>query len=538
MKASRSRNTTRVTVACRALFIVLFVVYYIYHQNTQLMAADNSSMFPMLLDFLGGNCLLKGWVIGSGSFAFTDTIWCVPFILAGVHYPVIMSICGAFFHAGFIAIMLWLVITDEYQRGNINKISYAIIAASVYLLLFAIVPYEGYTIENPTYIYLNLNEHSGTYLFIAVEILLLYLWRKSDYKNKILPIVFTVYGILGQISDNTPLMVFFGPLCIYSLYFIIWPDVDKRRKKDLFLICDSIFIVVSASLINKLISYLGGMEIFGVGMALNTPERILINLKMMIIKMMILFGYDTSFGIHIDGYVITVCLIVGMIAMSVLYQIVQAIRSKPDRLGLLLSLGIVSNVIGVVFIYTEGVVSSRYILSVPFFGVALLIKMLLSVFKSNRLMRNLIFGFVLILSASYSVHNLIDVSKAPNYGDDGEAVAAYIDELGGGTGYSCLWTYTTISSYTDFRTLMIPVWWDGNPVLFNHKVLINTDWYDVTDIHYIVLLSDEDDAYAVDGERSDFIKIAGEPDEDRVFGIYEVMYYEDDLSEYLYILDD
>ena len=52
------------------------------------------------------------------------------------------------------------------------------------------------------------------------------------------------------------------------------------------------------------------------------------------------------------------------------------------------------------------------------------------------------------------------------------------------------------------------------------------------------MLSDEDDAYAVDGERSDFIKIAGEPDEDRVFGIYEVMYYEDDLSEYLYILDD
>ena len=85
---------------------------------------------------------------------------------------------------------------------------------------------------------------------------------------------------------------------------------------------------------------------------------------------------------------------------------------------------------------------------------------------------------------------------------------------------------------------MIPVWWNGSPVLFNHKVLINTDWYDVTDIHYIVLLSDEDDAYAVDGERSDFIKIAGEPDEDRVFGIYEVMYYEDDLSEYLYILDD
>ena len=266
MKASRSRNTTRVTVACSALFIVLFVVYYLYHQNTQLMAADNSSMFPMLLDFLGGNYLLKGWVIGSGSFAFTDTIWCVPFILAGVHYPVIMSICGAFFHAGFIAIMLWLVITDEYQRGNINKISYAIIAVTVYLLLFAIVPYEGYTIENPTYIYLNLNEHSGTYLFIAVEILLLYLWRKSDYKNKVLPIVFTVYGILGQISDSTPLMVFFGPLCIYSLYFIIWPDVDKRRKKDLFLICDSILIVVSASLINKLISYLGGMEIFGVGM--------------------------------------------------------------------------------------------------------------------------------------------------------------------------------------------------------------------------------------------------------------------------------
>ena len=57
-------------------------------------------------------------------------------------------------------------------------------------------------------------------------------------------------------------------------------------------------------------------------------------------------------------------------------------------------------------------------------------------------------------------------------------------------------------------------------------------------IHYIVLQSDETDAYSVLGARYEFIDIAGEPDEDMVFGKYEVMYYDRDLSDLLLVTPD
>lgn len=109
-----------------------------------------------------------------------------------------------------------MTLSDEYERGYLKGFKIPSLFTVIYLMLIAVVPYFGFTIENPTYLYLNLNLHAGAFMFIAIEMLLLYLWKESDYTKNIYPVVFTVYGILGQMSDDTPLMIFFGPLCVYG----------------------------------------------------------------------------------------------------------------------------------------------------------------------------------------------------------------------------------------------------------------------------------------------------------------------------------
>lgn len=526
-KRNYGRN---VTIASFAVFIVLFISYFILHQNTQIISSDNTTMFPMIMDFLDGNHLLSDWNVNTSTYLFTDTLWCLPLMLLGVHVPTIMSLVSALFHAGFVSVFLFIILSDEKKR--IKSPLVALYAAGLYLMLFAVVPYAGYTIDNPFYLYLNLNGHAGTFLFMAVEFLLLHLWRESGYKNKVFPVIFTVYGVMGQMSDTMPLMVFFGPLCVYGVYSLVWPKLEERnRKKDVFLIITPILIVAAASLINKIIGWCGGLKLIGVPMSLNTPDKIMANIKPMMIKTLILFGYDTKYGITITPYVVIASAIAVLVAASVIYQIALALRSVPDRFGLLLALGIVSNLVGFFFINTDGESASRYLMSIPFFGTALAVKFVLSFADRKETVKRILFALVFIIAFGYAAYNLVNIRKIPNYAVDGEAAAAYLEERGVENGYGSIWIYTAVSSYTDFDTLLIPIQWDGLGVgFYHHNVFTNPMWFDHDDIHYVVVQSDEDDLYSMGGVRSDFIKFAGEPDEDMVFGTYEVMYYERDLS--------
>lgn len=522
-----------VTIASLLMFAVLFVIYFVFHQKTQYTAADNSSMFQVMLDFFGGNYLMKHWIVSTSSFMFTDSIWFLPGLLLGIHAPTLMSFCGAVFHAGFVAVMLYLLLMGEREKIRSPKV--AVIVSVIYLMLFAVIPYAGYTMENPVYLYLNLNEHSGTYLFVVLEILLLHLWRESDYKKKRYPIIFTIYGILGLMSDSTSLMVLYGPLCVYSAYFLIWPKVERNRKKDLFLIGDSIAIVVISSLINKVIKNMGGMTIRGIGLALLDKPSMIDHAKKLIIKILLLFGYDNRYGLQINASFIIACLVSGMVLVSLIYQVIIALKSKPDRLGLLLSIGIVSNMVGFVFINTGFDAASRYIMAMPFYGTALIVKFVLAIMSEKQKLGKAVIAVALVISMAFGIYHLIGMRNVPRYADDGEAVAEYIRQKGGGNGFGALFIYTAISAYTDFDSTIVPIWWDGGPWYYTHYVLLNEEWYKLDDIHYVVIQSDPNDPYSEFGLRDEFLRIAGEPDEDVVFGQYEILYYENtDLSEFEY----
>lgn len=527
----KKRYGKAVTASCLALFVVLFAVYYFIHRSTGLISSDNTTMFPMLIDFFNGNFLLNGWNVNTSTYIFTDTVWCIPGMLLGIHVPVIMSMCGAFFHAGFVSIFMYLILNDEYETGHIKSPVTAFAAAALYLMLFSVVPYAGFTIDNPFYLYLNLNGHAGTFLFIAVQMLLLYLWRKSDYKRKLYPVLFTVYGVMGQMSDSMPLMLFFGPLCVYGAYYLFWPKVERNKRKDIFLIISSVLIVVVSAVVNKIIGMIGGLELVGIPMSLNTPGQIVSSLKPMMIKTLILFGFDTKYGIALTPYSVTASAIALLAAVSVIYQIVLALRSKPDRFGLLLTIGIVSNLAGFFLVNTDGEAASRYLLTIPFFGTALIVKSVLAITAHKRKAAGAITVFVFAIAVTYAAVNIARLKDVPHYAKDGEAVALYLEENGVKTGYGSIWIYTAVSSYTDFDTLLIPIQWDGLGVgFYHHYMFVNPKWYENSDIHYVVIPSNEDDLYSEGGKRSDFIKFAGEPDEDIVFGAYEVMYYERDLS--------
>lgn len=113
---------------------------------------------------------------------------------------------------------------------------------------------------------------------------------------------------------------------------------------------------------------------------------------------------------------------------------------------------------------------------------------------------------------------------------DAEEMANYIEERNLGNGYGDFWTASLVSSYTDFDDLVIQVYSNSNGFA-EYPELVSTKWYGEDDIHYVLFY--EDDTKNSMCRESDVTEFLGEPDQDVIIGAYELLYYQEDISEYL-----
>ena len=507
-------------------FIILFSIYYIHHQTLQLVSSDVTTMFPLLSDWLKGNILLKNWTVGTNSFFFTDTIWCIPGELLGLPASQIMSYTGALFHAGFVTIMLYVFIIAQDASKDKFTIS-TILKYLTYILIAGTVPYIA------TYVYLNLNGHAGAFFMIAIEFLLLHHWSNQKDRNPFWLIIYTIIGVLINASDSITLLVLFGPACIYSLYYLLWPYVKEGKRKKYFslLLCNA-FAAIGGKLFNHFIKMLGGLKVQGLGMQLLSLTDASWRVSPYIEKVYNLFGFSSSMWQANPVYGLFVCLLIFLIIFAVIWQLVKAVKCKPDSKCLFLSISIIINLCACIFMNVA--IVDRYILSFPLFGIVLVIRTFNPVFdkflNTQNIIRFLISVTCAAIAAVFCLYNTYVVFTSKRMTYDAEEMANYIQKEGLGTGYGDFWPSSLISSYTNFSNLIIPVF--SETTCFNeYTELINAQWYTETNIHYIVLFAD--DTRNLMCQKSDVVNFIGNPNKDITIGQYELLYYNNDISEYL-----
>ncbi|MCQ2516068.1 MAG: hypothetical protein MJ094_04315 [Saccharofermentans sp.] len=524
----KNRNAIISTV----VFCLLFILYEIYFNRTQFLSSDNAGSFLLLLDWLGGNYRLDDWIISTNNFLFTDAVWCVPGILLGMDLVTIIGILACLFHAGYIAMILYVMLEYGTRKNLFKRESHLVLATMLCLMLMATFPYMAQFQDSPTFIFLNTDIHTGTFFLIAIEIILLSKWIKAEYKGMALPIAYAIIGALIIMSDNYALMVFFGPVFAFSIYYIIWPKVEHNYKGNAIIAISSVASVVLGNILIKCTELYTGATNFGVSMHISNLHEILHNGKFFLFKLLTLFGFDYQNGDRRWAWLALVLLILGSIALSVIYQIICAVKSKPNSLEWMLTIAIVANIVGTIFIDTDTEVGARYLLTIPFFGPVLVI---LTVFSINKpVFKKSCVVAIACFSLAFGITNIIDIRKADNVGDNVREVVNYIEDRGWGNGYGGYWSSINIAMYSNFETMIYPTFWfDWGVGFYKPMFYYQPEWYEEDDLHYIVLFSNDDFFLADKARKADWLLFAGDPQEDVVIGRYEILYYEQDLHQYL-----
>lgn len=517
------------------VFITLFIAYFLYHRAVMPISSDVTTMLPLLQDWLAGNILLSGWVVGTNSFFFTDTIWCAPWMLLKVDCPTITSIAAALFRAGYVALMLWLLMSEDERRTGRQA---NLLIAGGFVLLAGVVPLTG------IYPYLNLNGHAGAFFCMAILLCLLAEWRRAEGGGAhVWLALFVAFGALFYASDGVTLMLLFGPLCVWASYYAIvdWHEKGKRRRA-LIMCAVSIAVVLCGKAFHVVIYRLGGFirigyptEILGLAGLRGRANAYLGMLYQ-------LFGFDPGMWSTLPVFAIVVHVLLVLIALATLAQIVLAFQRKADGIALFFALAICANIVGCLFVST--VPAPRYIMGVPLYGFALMARTVallrwkegLSTTKERSITacpRLISFARVAtaVLVVFYCVSvSVASVSEAKAQDTDMREVAAYIQEHNLGTGYGEFWAASVVSSYSDFQNLTMQVT-SSEESLAPYYMLNKASWYHANDIHYVLCL--KGDPGAVSCREGDVRACCGKPDTVVEIGGYRLMIYQKDLSVYL-----
>ena len=94
-------NKKLYVVGCVLLFCILLYTYYKFHEKV-IVTSDNTTMLPLLKDWIEGNFLLRNWIVGTNNFFFTETIWCMLGLLLGMDSIDIVYFIPAIFFVGFL----------------------------------------------------------------------------------------------------------------------------------------------------------------------------------------------------------------------------------------------------------------------------------------------------------------------------------------------------------------------------------------------------------------------------------------------------
>lgn len=515
-------KTIRKSIVIILSVVILTGFYYWYHLRVTL-SSDSTTMIPVAMDLLQGNLLLRGWIFGTNNFLFSETIFYLPGVLVGMKIWQLLYIIPAVTFSALLVINIFTFLF--YGKSQISERRKLYAAVSYVLLVGAISYHTAYTL-------LNANSHNGLYVFIGVEIWLIF--RYLDTKKYRYVVLYIMIGALLQFSDGVFLMAMIAPAAGMCLYFGLqaWLAREKEALIQYVIIFGGTCATYAlAKAISLFFQSMGGMETRGLPIQIVTPGVAVRRLFQYKDEALLLWGYkaDTQGSMVAQIYNLLIVLFFVMTVFAFFFHVSYIVKRKISRERMILWLMMLFNVGGCLF--TDTAIFHRYLVPTYIYGTMLLILTVMDILNvcSTRFRRGLaLIGMVSCIGiSSYRVGEVVQIGDVMKYQ---KQVAAYLTEHEMGNGYGDFFSASLIASFTEFKNNIYPISVSGGKI-HPYVELIKKDWYERNDIHYIVV--NAEDQNNIFCKKRDAVAMLGEPDEAIVIGVYEILYWDTDISKYL-----
>ena len=504
-------NKKLYVVGCVLLFCILLYTYYKFHEKV-IVTSDNTTMLPLLKDWIEGNFLLRNWIVGTNNFFFTETIWCMLGLLLGMDSIDIVYFIPAIFFVGFLFFSSYFFI---WENATVDK-RVKRISMFVFFAVIGIVPISS------SYALLNLNSHNGLYLFIILEIVLVLEYLKKPGNIRYI-FLYIVVGIGVCFSDGMSLMILIAPVVGFSCYNCFFEGGERR--KSIIIFCSSIIMYFIAKLCEILLENTGGMITRGIPIQITSFDMIPQRLKGFFRAGKGFLGFSISNNLYWGIMIVLGAFFV----YSFVLCLIKIFFHKIEKETLIIWLTIAFNLIGC--LCTNVAIVDRYIAPTYLFGGLLSCIELSNILKllGNKALKyaKVIICLCMFIIAGARISENI---RAPKLGMEEKKVVAFLEENNYGNGYADFWCGSVLSSYSNFEIEIYPIWSNAD-MLSPYDELINKDWYREKNIHYIIM--NADDSQNAFCKKRQVIEILGIPQEENIFGKYEILYWNKDISDYI-----
>lgn len=495
------------------VFFIVVILGGLYHAKVAI-SSDTTTTLPMSMDLLRGNVGLAHWVLGTNNFYFTE-IWIYAIGLL-FHIPkhVLISWVPAIFYGILLFVSLEIVYKDKCIQNWKKEVK--IVFYSGFTALLVVVPCAA------SYTLLNANSHNNLYAFLAIYILCILNFLEG---KRIFLIWASILAIMMSISESVTSMVLFAPMACVSLLFLY-----RTRKKEWGVLFGSLVV---SFLISKLCGYfievMGGFYTRGMPVGVVTPKGIFSRIsewwKSGQIKVLFGAGHGNGF-LGEWNHLIAVILILGIV-FSLIYCTINIMRLSP-----VISIFYFITVINVAAcMVTDVAIFHRYLVPGWFFGVILCL-LLMGEFL-NQMDSKACRRFALIfISANFLFvfgYRIRDIYRQPVYGEEQRRVVEQIEQKGYGAGYGSFWCASEVSFFSEFEIPIYPIGVKNTFRLTPYIELVKTDWYEEDNKHFIIMRRTGDEFI----DRELLLYILGEPDDRFETESYEVLYWYEDISQYM-----
>lgn len=503
------------------LLALISVVYYYYHLIVAI-SSDTTTMIPVVYDILKGNWLMKYWYFGSNNFFFTDTIFYLIGTALGASSQFLINYLPGLFYL----VLVWGLLVFFWYRPLHEKAKSSLIFCLASTLGFLlVVPYSG------AYTLLNANSHNNLYLFVLIGIICSYKFAEEGRKSYLAG--YCIIGILSYYSDSLTLLILFAPILIYAGYSII---KKEQRKRYLILGLATISALAVGKLMLMLQVFLGGSVTRGLPLelvsVLDWPGR----LYDFGYAFLALIGYTRLSDLSVGGAISNVFIALHLVLMVTMfvYNTFRVLRFRLEKKELLLYLISIVNVAGCVV--TNVTVHNRYMAPFYIFGTVMVYLSFYNLLERSGLRRLRILTGLGIVGFFYlSCYRIQEIARVPLRGEGEREVVYSLEQSGWGDGYGEFWAASVCSFYSDFEVGIYPIIFSEEKGLEPYPELIDERWYDEKDKHFVIM---ENTRPGIEEHKRILTRVLGDPQSvSYLGGIYEVWYWEADISEMLYKTD-
>ena len=495
------------------MLIILTIILYIYHLNFVGISSDTTTMLPMAMDILNGNYTLRGWILGTNNFYFTDILFETLLLKIGLSYENIIYGLGSFDFALLITLLTYF--EDKYLQNNESTHKF------LYLMPFAIMIFPvmvgGYTL-------LNLHSHISAYVVTVICWILALKYLNTGLHRYV--IIYLIVAILGVFSDAILKMVLFAPICLAMIISILLKKTIKYSTTVIFI---NIFAYGISNLILRAINK-SNFYMHTIGLPVQVASHHLWGERFIgyVHELLKLYGCITYTGSNFPSALNNVLLSIFLciVVLAIIYFVLN-IKVNSTSINILLLVAIIN---ACACIITNVDVFNRYIVPFYIFTMPLVIKFCSIVLDKNGISDKLgnIFKVSCIVLAGIILILRINIIPAGRYDAEAKAVASYLQSEHFSGGYGSYWESSLIWYYTGYSVpiyqVLIP---KGAKQIEPFPFLVKNSWWNEKNKYFIIL---KDNTFI---DKDTMVKILGKPIKTKQIGNYIIYSFDHDISKYI-----